>query len=496
MNFLGIDIGSSSVKVAVIDGETGKHLGKSQFPENELAIISKEATWAEQDPDTWWSSLLGALEGLKQSVNLSNVKAVGISYQMHGMVAVDENQQVVRPSIIWCDSRAVDIGEKAFQGIGEDKCLAQLLNSPGNFTASKLAWVKENEPEIYKKIKKVMLPGDFIAMKLSGEINTTQTGLSEGIFWDFEKRSVSKEIMKFFEFPEDILPSVVPTIGQQAKVLPDIARKLGIHEEARITYRAGDQPNNALSLNVFEPGEIATTAGTSAVIYGVASENRFDKSQRVNTFLHVNDSPDQPRNGILLCVNGSGILYNWIRKTFQVNGKLAGYEVLNSLAEKAPIGADGVHFFPFGNGAERVLGNKNLFAHLWNVNFNLHDNTHVIRAAQEGIVFAMNYGLEVLKSMGIPITVMKAGAANLFQSELFRQAFVNTTGTPLELFETDGAEGAARAAGVGLDHWTRQEAFGSLKKIMSVEPETSKKTQYQQAYAAWKTNLDQLINLK
>lgn len=496
MNFLGIDIGSSSVKVAVIDGETGKHLGKSQFPENELAIISKEATWAEQDPDTWWSSLLGALENLKQSVNLSNVKAVGISYQMHGMVAVDENQQVVRPSIIWCDSRAVDIGEKAFQGIGEDKCLAQLLNSPGNFTASKLAWVKENEPEIYKKIKKVMLPGDFIAMKLSGEINTTQTGLSEGIFWDFEKRSVSKEIMKFFEFPEDILPSVVPTIGQQAKVLPDIARKLGIHEEARITYRAGDQPNNALSLNVFEPGEIATTAGTSAVIYGVASENRFDKSQRVNTFLHVNDSPDQPRNGILLCVNGSGILYNWIRKTFQVNGKLAGYEVLNSLAEKAPIGADGVHFFPFGNGAERVLGNKNLFAHLWNVNFNLHDNTHVIRAAQEGIVFAMNYGLEVLKSMGIPITVMKAGAANLFQSELFRQAFVNTTGTPLELFETDGAEGAARAAGVGLDHWTRQEAFGSLKKIMSVEPETSKKTQYQQAYAAWKTNLDQLINLK
>ena len=494
MKLLGIDVGSSSVKVSVLDAATGESLGRSFYPKTELPIESIQADWAEQGPDTWWDSFKNALAEVGQSTDLKEIKAIGISYQMHGLVAVDDNQSVVRPAIIWCDSRAVEIGEDAFKTIGKDSCLTHLLNSPGNFTASKLAWVKANEPEKYAQIKNIMLPGDYIAMRLTGNVNTTSTGLSEGILWDFEKRELSKDVVGHYGFDENLIPEIAPTIGEQGTILTSVAEELGLSNDVLITYRGGDQPNNALSLNVFEPGEVATTAGTSAVIYAVADQNKFDYSQRVNTFLHVNDTPEKPRNGILLCVNGSGILYNWIRRALSLNGSLPSYEKLNEAAEKAPIGTDGVHFFPFGNGAERVLNNKNALAHLKNLNFNLHDNTHMVRAAQEGIVFAMNYGLEVFSEMNIPMNVMKAGSANLFLSRLFREAFVNTTNTPLELFETDGAEGAARAAGVGAGYWTLKEAFGSIKKIDTIDPDTNLTSAYQEAYQSWKSDLNQLIN--
>ncbi|MEM9325079.1 MAG: FGGY family carbohydrate kinase [Bacteroidota bacterium] len=488
MKFLGIDVGSSSVKVALLDGATGKALAQGFHPKSEMPMEAKEAGWAEQHPQMWWESLLAALSALKEQASLEDVSAIGISYQMHGLVAVDAQQQPVRPSIIWCDSRAVEIGESAFQAIGEETSLSQLLNSPGNFTASKLAWVKANEPELYSNIAKIMLPGDYIAMRLTGEISTTATGLSEGILWDFRDRTVSKDVMGHYAFDDALIPEIRPTIGEQCKILPEMAAELGINPNAIISYRAGDQPNNALSLNVLEPGEIATTAGTSAVVYGVANHNCYDTGQRVNTFLHVNDTNEQPRNGILLCVNGSGILYSWLKNLLGL-----GYEEMNNHAAEAPIGADGVSFYPFGNGAERVLVNKNPMASLWNINFNLHDDRHVIRAAKEGIVFAMNYGVEVFKEMKIPVEIMRAGYANLFQSPLFREAFVNTTGAPLELYETDGAVGAARAAGIGVGHWSTKEAFGGLEKIEVIEPQPELQTQYQEAYAHWKQGLDRIL---
>ncbi len=491
MKLLGIDVGSSSVKVALLDGDSGAVLGQAYHPKSEMPMEAKEAGWAEQDPQMWWDSLLAALNELKHTASFAGVKAIGISYQMHGLVAIDEKKQPVRPSIIWCDSRAVSIGEEAFQAIGEENSLSKMLNSPGNFTASKLAWVKANEPDIYSRISKIMLPGDYIAMRLTGDIGTTSTGLSEGILWDFSQRGVSEDVMGQFGFDKSLIPEMRSTIGEQCRIDPEVASELGIDPDAKVTYRAGDQPNNALSLNVLEPGEIATTAGTSAVVYGVADHNCYDLGQRVNTFLHVNDTEDAPRNGILLCVNGSGILYNWLRKLL---GK--GYEEMNALAAEAPIGSEGVCFYPFGNGAERVLNNKNPMASLWNVNFNRHDNTHIVRSAKEGIVFAMNYGVEVFREMNIPVQVMKAGFANLFQSALFREAFVNTTGAPLELYETDGSVGAARAAGMGLRHWTAAEAFGSLKRIGIQEPTADRQHRYQEAYAHWKQGLDQIMKFQ
>ncbi len=493
MKLLGIDLGSSSVKVAIVDSESGKCLGSEQYPKEEMVIHSPKPGWAEQDPENWWQVLKDALILLKKKVDLSDVGAIGIAYQMHGLVAIDRDQKVVRPSIIWCDSRAIAQGEAAFHKIGADNALRTLLNSPGNFTASKLSWVKINEPSLFDQIKHIMLPGDYLAMKLSGEVRTTASGLSEGILWNFEKRSLSKEVVDGFGFDVGLIPDIVPNMGMQGTVSKSAADELSLPVGIPISYRAGDQPNNALSLNVFEPGEVATTAGTSAVIYAVDNQNRYDATQRVNTFLHVNDTQNAPRNGVLLCVNGSGILYSWLRKVLSDPAHLLDYRQMNQEASKAPIGSEGLQFFPFGNGAERLLGNQNIFAHLHHLDLNRHDRRHLIRAAQEGIAFAMNYGLEVFQEMGLAVSVMKAGMANLFQSDLFQTAFVDTTGVPLQLLETDGAEGAARAAGVGIAHWSRKEAFDNLNVLKTIAPSSAGKTAYAEAYHSWKENLAHLI---
>ena len=417
-------------------------------------------------------------------------KGIGISWQMHGLVAIDKNKNVLRPSIIWCDSRAVPYGEKAFDAIGTEKALSSLLNSPGNFTASKLAWVKENELQLYKQIDKIMLPGDYIAMKLTGEITTTVEGLSEGIFWDFRKNAVSKDVMDYFGFSNDIIPPIIPTFGFQGAVSAEAAKELGLKEGTPLGYRAGDQPNNAVSLNVFNPGEIASTAGTSGVVYGVLGEVNYDPLSRVNTFAHVNHTPKNPRLGVLLCINGTGILNSWIKRNFIQSG--LSYDDMNELAENSPIGSKGVSVIPFGNGAERVLENKNPGCSVHGINFNIHTISDIVRASQEGIVFSFKYGMEIMEEMGMKINFIRAGNANMFLSPIFRQTLAGVTGTTIELFDTDGAAGAAKAAGMGVGiYFSNEEAFASLKKIMTIEPDAANKDKYEAAYQRWKKHIAQ-----
>ena len=390
---LGFDVGSSSVKASLVDTETGQVAADAHYPEKEAPIIAVKAGWAEQDPQMWWEN---AKLSLKRIMNETGAKgedimAIGISYQMHGLVCVDKNQQVLRASIIWCDSRAVPYGDNAFHDLGSTKCLSHLLNSPGNFTASKLAWVKDNEPELFEKIDKIMLPGDYLSMKLSGEINTTISGLSEGMMWDFKEKKPAKFLLDYYGISEDQLAEIVPTFSVQSTVCKEAALELGLKEGTPISYRAGDQPNNALSLNVFNPGEIASTAGTSGVVYGVLGEVNYDPKSRVNTFAHVNYTKELDRLGVLLCINGTGILNAWVHRNVTPD---ISYAEMNDLGATVPIGSDGVSIVPFGNGAERVLENKEIGCSIFGLNFNKHNRAHIVRAAQEGIVFSFCYGME------------------------------------------------------------------------------------------------------
>lgn len=493
MNLLGLDIGSSSVKASIINAATGKCLGSAFYPKQEMKITAKKSGWAEQAPQMWWDNLKMALKEAttKAEIEAQSIEAIGISYQMHGLVMVDKNQQVLRPSIIWCDSRAVKIGAKALEEIGQDKCLENLLNSPGNFTASKLKWVKENEPALYEKIDKIMLPGDFISMKLTGEINTTISGLSEGIFWNFKENRVADFLLDYYGFSKSFIPDVIPTFSEHGQLLASTASELGLKAGIKIAYRAGDQPNNAFSLNVINPGEIAATAGTSGVVYGVSDEIKYDKYSRVNTFAHVNHTQQNNRLGVLLCVNGTGIMNSWLKKNVASD---LSYEEMNDLAANIPIGAEGVDILPFGNGAERLLQNKDIGCIVSGLSFNVHNRGHLLRAAQEGIVFAFKYGMDLMQDIGIKPSVIRAGNANMFLSPIFRDTLAGITGATIELYNTDGAQGAARGAGVGAGIYKSfDEAFSALEKLKVIEPNPSKENEYKTAYDCWFNSLSQIF---
>ena len=488
MLLLGIDIGTSSIKVSVVDGETQNSIASAQYPETESEIISLQSGWAEQSPDKWWEDVQQAIKKVNSSgkYNPQDIGAIGIAYQMHGLVLLDKDGKVLRNSIIWCDSRAVPYGEKAFKNIGQSECLVSLLNSPGNFTAAKLAWVKEKEPQIFERINKIMLPGDFIAQRLTGTITTSASSLSEGIFWNFKTGSISEEVMNEFGFDKKIIPDVQDVFSEHGTLSPELAKKLSLKAGIPVTYKAGDQPNNALALNVLEPGEVAATAGTSGVIYGVSDELTFDPQSRVNSFAHVNHTEKENRVGVLLCINGTGILNKWIHT---IAGGGLSYAQMDKQAATVNAGSDGVIILPFGNGVERMLNNRMIGSHIHGIDFNKHTAAHLFRAAQEGIAFAFRYGLDIMRENGMNPQLIRAGKANMFMSDVFRHAFVNATGVPVELYESDGSVGAALGAGIGAGYFKQSsEAFARREVLDIIVPD--KTDLYNELYARWKAVLD------
>ena len=491
MYLLGYDIGTSSVKASLVDAKSGRAVASDFFPTQEAPSQARQNGWAEQNPDSWWQYLKEATASVvgKAGVNPADIAAIGFSYQMHGLVCVDSEGKPLRDSIIWCDSRAVPYGRKAFEELGAEQCLSHLLNSPGNFTAAKLAWVKEHEPEVFDRIHKIMLPADYIAMRMTGEAVTNPEGLSEMMLWDFKTNAPAAFLMDYFGFPASILPEVRTTFCEQGRLTPEAAAELGLAPGTPVTYRAGDQPNNALSLNVFEPGEIASTAGTSGVVYGVNGTVDYDPLSRVNNFAHVNHTAEAPRIGVLTCINGTGILNSWVKRNVAPAG--ISYDEMNELAAEVPVGALGLSIMPFGNGAERLLENADPGCSIHGLNFNTHDRRHIIRAAQEGIVFAFMYGIEIMKDLGLDVTKIHAGKANMFLSPVFRQTLADVSGATIELYDTDGSVGAAKGAGIGAGIYKdRDEAFASLELLGTVEPDPATRPAVLKAYELWKSRLN------
>lgn len=488
MLLLGIDLGTSSVKVSVVEAGSQQILASASYPETEAPIHSPQPGWAEQDPNQWWEFVTEAILRCHRqgSYDPHQIRAIGIAYQMHGLVMLDKEGRVIRPAIIWCDSRAVPYGEKALATLGSEYCLSTLLNSPGNFTAAKLAWVKDQEPDHYKRVDKIMLPGDFIAYRLTGSLTTTPSALSEGIFWDFQQNQVSSSLLNHFGFEAHMLPPVQPVFETHGELSASIAASLGLEAGIPVSYKAGDQPNNALSLNVLQPGEVAATAGTSGVIYGVTDKLDYDPLSRINGFAHVNHQPHQPRIGILLCLNAVGIFNKWMR---QLTGSQYDYPALNALAASVPAGSEGLVALPFGNGAERIFQNRILGAHFHQIDLNLHHTAHLVRAVQEGIAFSFRYGLDIMRENGMHPTVVRAGKSNLFQSDVFSQTFANTCQVAVEFYEGDGSYGAAIGAGIGAGIYRNaQEAFSKRQPLQTISPEAA--DTFEALYQRWKSHLE------
>ena len=489
---IGYDIGSSSVKAAIIEAKTGKQIAVTHVPEGEMGMISPENSWAEQDPELWWKLVcLSTKKLLKQTgIDSKKINAIGIAYQMHGLVAVDRNGAPLRNAIIWCDSRAVTIGNDAFKALGTKKCKEHLLNSPANFTASKLKWVRDHEPEVYDKLYKYMLPGDYIAYKFSGDITTTVNGLSEGTLWDYKTHKPANWLLDYYDIDVSMTPNVVDNFTLQGVVNQQAAMDSGLQPGTPIMYRAGDQPNNALALNVMKPGEVAATGGTSGVVYALTDNMHTNELERINHFAHVNYTHETPVIGKLLCINGAGIQYRWMKK----NTAAISYNDMNQLAAKAPIGASGLSIMPFGNGSERMFGNKNIGAHMLNLNLNQHTQGAVYRATLEGIAFSFIYGMKFIKNDNTPLHVIRAGNDNLFRSEVFSNTIASLIGQEIEIYNTTGAIGAARAASL------KQNELSALGAAISnndyVRSYTPKKDNnaYIEAYAKWEQELEIILN--
>jgi xylulokinase len=494
MLLLGLDIGTSSIKASVVDAATQQQLASAQYPETESGITSIQPGWAEQSPEMWWEHVQLAILKLhaQRKYDPKDIKAIGIAYQMHGLVCVNKEHEVLRDSIIWCDSRAVELGNHAFEAIGKERALLHLLNSPGNFTASKLAWVKQHEPAVYDQIEKIMLPGDFIAMKLTGNITTSISALSEGVFWDFQEHELSKDVFVHYGLDPLFIPAVKDVFTTHGELTAAVAQSLSLTPGTPVTYKAGDQPNNALSLNVLNPGEVAATAGTSGVIYAVSDQLTYDNESRVNSFAHVNYTGKQKRLGVLLNINGTGILNRWIKN---ITGDKLDYRQMNDAAATVAPGSEGVSILPFGNGAERMLNNRTVHAHIHSLNFNIHTAAHLYRASQEGIAFAFRYGLDIMRSNGINPSVVRASKTNMFLSEVFTGAFVNATGLSVELYQGDGSTGAAIGAGLGAGIYkTPEEAFQHFKPLSKAEPEPELTKTYNELYENWKSILNNQLN--
>lgn len=493
MYLLGYDIGSSTIKVSLVEAASRRIVGLEQSPEEEMDMISRQRGWAEQQPEGWWLHCCRATRRLlaKTGIDPKLINGIGVAYQMHGLVLVDENQEVLRPAIIWCDSRAVPIGEQAFQEMGPDYCQEQLLNSPGNFTASRLKWVKDNEPEIYEKAAHLLLPGDYIVMRFTGEVNTTISGLSEGIFWNFREHAVDEMIIQQFGLRENLLAPRVPTFSIQGRVHPRAAEASGLAVGTPITYRAGDQPNNALALNVLHPGEIAATSGTSGVVYGIVDRPVHDPKSRVNAFAHVNYEQAFNRIGILLCLNGAGIQYSWLKH--QVARSSHTYADMERMATSVPIGADGLCLLPFGNGAERMLENRELNAHVFNLQFNRHTRAHLYRAALEGVAYSFVYGIKILKELNLNVDVIRVGNDNMFQSKVFSTTIATLIGSRIEMLDTNGATGAARAAGIAAEVYDSLEEALAEPTIVSIFEPATDRSSYEQAYSYWLSHLGKAL---
>ena len=494
MYLLGYDIGSSSIKAGLVEAATGRQVGLARYPDKEMAMMAPQSGWAEQEPEVWWQHLIAATHRLLQSTQVepASIRAIGISYQMHGLVLVDKQKEVLRPAIIWCDSRAVSIGHTAFEDLGSEFCLSHLLNSPGNFTASKLKWVKDNEPAIYERIHKIMLPGDFIAMKLTAELNTTVSGLSEGVFWDFAEHKISEALLNYFDFDQALFPEIVESAALHGELSAEAANLTGLRQGTPVSFRAGDQPNNAMSLNVLNPGEIAATAGTSGVVYGVVDKPVFDPRSRVNGFAHINHSKEANRIGILLCINGAGRQWAWLREQISPAG-LLDYAAMEAAAASTPVGSDGISVLPFGNGAERILGNRNLGSHWLGLEFNRHNLNHLYRAALEGIAFSFVYGMNIMKQMGIKVEVIKVDNGNMFRSPIMASTVASSLGCSIEVMDTTGAYGTARAAGVAIGEYENmEEAQQGIGLDYVVEPTPGKGLH--EAYELWLSRLNKQMS--
>ncbi len=465
MDFLGIDVGTGGSRAVLIDS-SGAIVASATIEHAPFA--SPEIGWAEQNPEDWRRASIEAIRQVlaNENVNAEDIAAVGLSGQMHGAVFLDKFDKVLRPSIIWCDQRTENQCRELTEKIGAEK-LIELVSNPAlpNFTLTKMLWVRENEPEIWRKVKCVLLPKDYVRFCLTGDKATDVSDASGTLMLDVRNRKWSKEILAASEIGESLLPELYESAEITGTISAECAAETGLLKGTPVVAGASDNAAGAIGMGIVRVGSVSATVGTSGVIFAVTDKPSIDLRGRIHTFCHA--APN--RWHVTGVTQAAGLSLRWFRDNFSLN---ENYDDLTAESAKISVGADGLLWTPYLMGERTPHIDSNVRASLIGLTAS-HTKAHVVRAILEGVAFSLRDSLEIFKDLDIPIQTIKLGGGGA-RSSLWRQIQADVYGRAVEIVESDegAAYGAVLLAGVGAGRWkTIDQACGETIRVAEkIEP--------------------------
>ncbi|URZ18007.1 xylulokinase [Clostridium felsineum] len=438
MNFLGIDLGTSSVKLVVMNEEGEITTSVSE----EYGISYPKPGFAEQNPDDWWKGTKIGINKLinEKGINLLDIAGISFSGQMHGLVALDENGKVLIPAILWCDQRTGKQCDYLNKEFGQDK----LSKYTGNmaltgFTLPKVLWVKENKPEIYKKIAHIMLPKDYISYKLTGKFASDVSDASGTLMFDVENRKWSEDIMKLLNIKEEVLPKVYESYEVIGNVSEEASRETGLSIKTKVIAGAGDQAAGAVGTGTVNSGVLSVALGTSGVVFASSEKFYVDKDNRLHSFCHANGKWHQM--GVILAAASS---LKWWVDNINEDGTQDSFEKLLLEAEKSPAGSRGVFFLPYLMGERTPYNDPYAKGSFIGLNMT-HKKGDMTRAILEGVAFALRDSLEILKSLKVDMKEIRISGGGS-KSALWRQIIADVFNLRVSIINSK--EGPAYGAGI------------------------------------------------
>lgn len=503
---IGIDLGTSGVKTVLFD-ESGKPVASSTV---EYPLYQPNLGWAEQDPEDWWKGTCESINNvmLKSGVNKQDVKGVGLSGQMHGAVLLDKNDKVLRKAIIWCDQRSAAECDQITQLVGKER-LIEITANPAltGFTASKVMWVKNNEPQIFEKIAKILLPKDYIRLRLTGEYATEVSDASGMQFMNIAQRKWSSEVLGKLEISESMLGKMYESQEVTGKVTASAAAITGLNEGTIVVGGAGDQAAGAVGNGIVKPGVVSSTIGTSGVVFAYTDKLTIDPLGRVHTFCHAVPNTYH----IMGVTQGAGLSLKWFRDNFCMEELMTAelsnidvYKLLDAEAENITPCSDGLVYLPYLMG-ERT---PHLDPDARGVFFGLtakHTKPHFVRSIMEGVTYSLRDCLEIIRGMGVEVSEVRASGGG-GKSKIWRQMQADVFGTNINrIFSDEGpALGVAILAGVGAGIYDSvPQACSNVIKVKDSLPPISENIKkyddfyklYVQLYKSLKGDFKQLSSI-
>lgn len=487
---LGIDIGTSGTKT-VLFNEMGDTIASAI---GEYPLYQPHIGWAEQEPEDWWQATVDTIKQVLDTsgVNPADIKGIGLSGQMHGMVLLNKEGNVLRSSIIWCDQRTQEECHKITEIIGKER-LIEITANPAltGFTASKVMWVKNHQPDIFEKIYKILLPKDYIRYKLTGEFATEVSDASGMQFLDVPKRTWSGEILNKLGLDYKWMPAVYESQEVSGKVTKKVAQLTGLAPGTPVVGGGGDQAAGAVGNGIVKPGVISSTIGTSGVVFAHMDEVNIDPRGRVHTFCHA-----VPNTWHVMGVTqGAGLSLQWMRNNFGAAERelaefldIDPYELMTKEAQKAAPGCEGLIYLPYLMG-ERT---PHLDPYAKGVFFGLsakHGRNEMIRTVMEGVAYSLRDCLEIIKGMGVSVSEVRASGGG-GKSSLWRQMQADIFNNPITTINSSEgpALGAALLAGVGTEVYNSvpEACEAAIKTISVQQPIEANVNVYDKYYEVYK----------